>query len=85
MEPKRLQVFETKQVRVTYDPEICRDSGVCLRSLAQVFDRGRQPWVEPGAATPAQVLATVARCPSGALRAQLVTSVFRTGPDGGTR
>ncbi len=76
MGSRRLQVYQTNQVRVTYDPDICRDSGVCLRTLSAVFDADRTPWVRPEAATPDAVIAAVRKCPSGALQAQLVTTVF---------
>ncbi len=78
MASRRLQVYQTSQVRVTYDPDICRDSGVCLRTLSAVFDTDRTPWIRPEEATPDEVIAAVRKCPSGALHAQLVTTVFRS-------
>ena len=75
-EPRRLQVYETDQVRVTFDPNICIHSGVCLRTLPAVFDVRVQRWVQPDKASPTAVMAAVARCPSGALQSQLVTSVL---------
>ncbi|MGH7594468.1 MAG: (4Fe-4S)-binding protein [Gemmatimonadales bacterium] len=79
MSDRRLQVYETEQVRVTYDPMICRHSGVCLRTLPAVFfDVRQQHWVQPENATTEAIIAAVAKCPSGALHAQLVTSVLPT-------
>ncbi len=78
---QRLQVYETDQVRVTFDPRICLHSGICLRSLPAVFDINRKRWIDPGRATPEEVLSTVAKCPSGALRAALVTSVHQALPE----
>ncbi len=78
---QRLQVYETDQVRVTFDPRICLHSGVCLRTLPAVFDIERKRWVDPGRAKPEEVLSAVAKCPSGALRATLVTSVHQVLPD----
>jgi uncharacterized Fe-S cluster protein YjdI len=83
MGDRRLQVYETKQVRVMFDPNVCRHSGVCLRALPAVFDVREQRWVRPDNAPADDVIAAVAKCPSGALRAQLVTSVLRVpGADG---
>ena len=83
MGDRRLQVYETKQVRVMFDPNVCRHSGVCLRALPAVFDVREHRWVRPDNASADDVIAAVAKCPSGALRAQLVTSVLRVpGPDG---
>lgn len=76
MASDRLQVYETDQVRVTYDPRLCIHSGICLRALPQVFDIGYRRWVHPERATPEEVIAAVAKCPSHALKAQLVTAVY---------
>ena len=65
---KRLQVYETPEITVTFDPNICRHTGVCLRGLPLVFDIKRKQWVRPELASAADVAAQVARCPSGALQ-----------------
>ncbi|HET6463262.1 MAG TPA: (4Fe-4S)-binding protein, partial [Candidatus Krumholzibacteria bacterium] len=38
---KKLQVYETPSVTVSFDPNVCRHSGVCLRTLPPVFDNRR--------------------------------------------
>jgi uncharacterized Fe-S cluster protein YjdI len=47
MSDRRLQVYETDQVRVMFDPNVCMHSGVCLRTLPAVFDVRQQRWVRP--------------------------------------
>lgn len=69
--PKRLQVYETPDIIVTFDPEVCIHSGVCVRGLPAVFDVRRKRWVRPELASRAEVAAQVARCPSGALQYHL--------------
>ena len=64
----RLQVYETPEITVTFDPALCIHSGNCVRGLPAVFDVGRRRWVRPEAATADQVAAQIARCPSGALK-----------------
>lgn len=64
---KRLQVYETPGVTVTFDPNICH-TAVCLRGLPAVFDIREKRWVRPELASPAEVIAQIARCPSGALQ-----------------
>ena len=76
-EERRLQVFETDQLRVTFDPNICKHSGVCLRTLPAVFDVQRKRWIQPDLAGTHEVMAAVAKCPSGALQSHLVTSVLQ--------
>lgn len=74
----RLQVYETNQIRVSFDPTRCAHSGVCLRTLPEVFDLSRGRWVDPSRASADQVMAAVAKCPSGALQSSLVTAVHPT-------
>ena len=71
MEPKRLQTYETDQIIVTFDPNICIHSGVCVRGLNTVFDVTRKRWVRPDLATAEEVAAQIDRCPSGALQYQM--------------
>ena len=65
---KRLQVYEAPEITVTFDPNICRHGGDCLRGLPAVFDLARKRWIRPELAGPDAVAAQVARCPSGALQ-----------------
>ncbi|MEI2720350.1 MAG: (4Fe-4S)-binding protein [Gemmatimonadales bacterium] len=80
MSRDRLQVYESGDVRVTFDPKVCQHSGVCLRTLPAVFDVSRARWVHPEAASAQDVIAAVAKCPSGALQAHLITSVHPAVP-----
>jgi uncharacterized Fe-S cluster protein YjdI len=75
---KRLQVYETPEITVTFDPDICIHSGACVRGLPAVFDIKRKRWVRPELASAAEVAAQVARCPSGALQYRLPTSQVPT-------
>jgi len=69
--PKRLQVYEAPGITVTFDPNICQHTGVCVRGLPAVFDVSRKRWVRPELATVEEVAAQVSRCPSGALQYRL--------------
>jgi uncharacterized Fe-S cluster protein YjdI len=66
--PKRLQRYEAGDIAVTFDPNVCTHSGVCLHGLPLVFDVRRPDWVRPNAASAEDVIAQVGRCPSGALQ-----------------
>ncbi len=65
---KRLQVYQTDDITVTFDPNICTHAARCVRELPAVFDVSRKRWIAPEAASPDEVHAQVARCPSGALQ-----------------
>ena len=68
---KPLQTYETPGITVTFDPNICRHTGVCTRGLPGVFDVSRKRWIRPELANAEDVAAQVARCPSGALQFRL--------------
>ncbi len=72
---RRLQTYEATGITVTFDPEVCIHAAACIRGLPAVFDVKRKRWIRPEAATPDEVAAQVARCPSGALQ------VIRTDAD----
>lgn len=67
---KRLQTYETPDITVTFDPNICIHSGICVRGLRPVFDVSRRKWIHADAAPAADVAAQINRCPSGALKYQ---------------
>lgn len=71
MDPKHLQRYETDEIVVTFDPNICVHSGVCVRGLPAVFDVRRKRWIAPEAAPASDVAAQIARCPSGALQCRM--------------
>ena len=65
---KRLQIYETDAITVTFDPTVCKHTGVCLRGLPNVFDVKRKHWIRPELATAEEVAEQVKRCPSRALQ-----------------
>ena len=64
--------YATDEIVVEWEPWLCFHSQNCVRSLPQVFDPTRRPWVAVDAASADEVEAAVARCPSGALRTRRV-------------
>lgn len=68
---RRLQVYETDEIVVTFAPSVCRHTGVCVRGLPKVFDIRRKRWIALEAASAADIAAQVARCPSGALQCRI--------------
>ncbi|MGN6432005.1 MAG: (4Fe-4S)-binding protein [Gaiellaceae bacterium] len=60
--------YATDEIVVEWEPRLCFHSRNCVRSLPQVFDESRRPWVAVDAATADEIEAAVALCPSGALR-----------------
>jgi uncharacterized Fe-S cluster protein YjdI len=52
---------------VYWDSDKCQHSGNCINGLPEVFDIGRQPWIDINAADIETIKRVVHRCPSGAL------------------
>lgn len=65
---KQIQQYESPRITVTFNPNICEHSGVCVRGLPSVFNVKRKQWIRPEAASPDEVAAQVECCPSGALQ-----------------
>jgi uncharacterized Fe-S cluster protein YjdI/CDGSH-type Zn-finger protein len=60
--------YPTTGITIHWDSDICIHSGVCARTLPQVFRPREKPWVDADAADADAIAAAVDRCPSGALR-----------------
>ena len=65
---KRVQTYESEALVVTFDPNVCIHSEVCLRTLPAVFDVSQQRWIRLEQADAADVADAVRQCPSGALQ-----------------
>ena len=65
---KRLQVYPAPGISVTFDPNLCQHSGVCLMTLPDVFDVRRARWIHADAASADRVAHAIDKCPSGALQ-----------------
>jgi uncharacterized Fe-S cluster protein YjdI len=67
-EPHR--VYHNERIAVHWNPSRCVHSERCMHGLPQVFQRDARPWVRLDEATPDEIAAVVARCPSGALHVE---------------
>ena len=70
--------YATDEIVVEWEPRLCYHSLNCVRSLPQVFDKEGRPWIKADAASADEVEATVARCPSGALRSRRIGAAAPT-------
>ena len=59
--------YSNGEITVVWQPDKCIHSGNCARGLPLVFDPRRRPWIDVSAAATAEIVAQVAKCPSGAL------------------
>lgn len=56
-----------KDITVLWTPSKCIHSGVCVKSLPQVYTPQERPWIVPENATAEALKKQIDRCPSGAL------------------
>jgi uncharacterized Fe-S cluster protein YjdI len=73
MARRRTQTYESPEITVTFDPNLCIHAARCLQGLPRVFDVRRRDWVRPAEAPAADVAEVVRRCPSGALQYELAS------------
>jgi len=59
--------YTNGEVTVIWRPELCQHSGICVKTLPQVYNPKERPWVKPNNATSEELVAQISMCPSGAL------------------
>jgi uncharacterized Fe-S cluster protein YjdI/CDGSH-type Zn-finger protein len=62
------RTYEKDDLTVFWDSTRCIHTGICLRSLHSVFNLKNRPWVDVDAAGADEIIATIHKCPTGALR-----------------
>lgn len=56
---KRITIFDNRA--------LCSHAGHCTDSLKSVFRQGEEPWIDADGAAVSEIVATISKCPSGAL------------------
>lgn len=59
--------YSNGEITIIWQPKICQHSGVCVRTLPNVYDPEQKPWIKPENATTEELINQVSKCPSGAL------------------
>lgn len=60
------EVYEGKGITIVFDRYLCMGAGHC-GELESVFGTHEKPIYEPDGASPEEIIATIRKCPSGAL------------------
>src|SRR2546428_9138707 len=63
----RRETYRGKGITIFDNRAICSHAGYCSDSLKSVFRYGVEPWIDPDGAAVDEIIATVRKCPSGAL------------------
>ena len=64
------KLYSTTEIEVSWEPDLCIHSARCVQGAPRVFNPRRRPWIELEHESAERVLAIVANCPSGALKAR---------------
>lgn len=56
-----------KEVTIHDNRGICSHVGYCTDNLPSVFRLSKEPWIDPDGASKEEIIATIEKCPSGAL------------------
>jgi len=65
---KKVHTYEGENVTIRYDAARCIHATECVYGLKAVFNRESRPWVDPAGASVDEIIETIHRCPSGALK-----------------
>ncbi len=69
MDPKNIRKEYTNgSITVVWESGKCIHSGNCVKNLSAVFQPKMSPWINMGNASSEEIIAAVAKCPSGALQ-----------------
>jgi CDGSH-type Zn-finger protein len=63
----RVRDIVGREITIHDNRGLCAHDESCVRGLPAVFRNGRTPWIDPDGASPEQIMATIDKCPSGAL------------------
>jgi CDGSH-type Zn-finger protein len=82
-EDKR-ETYPGKKITIHDNRGICSHAGHCTDGLSSVFKMKEEPWIDPDAASVDEIVATIKRCPSGALSYSIDETEYRDreGPAG---
>ena len=59
--------YKGKKITIHDNRGICAHAGRCTDGLPSVFRLNQEPWIHSDAATADEIIATIQKCPSGAL------------------
>ena len=63
--------YSNGELTIIRQPDLCQHSGICVKTLPQVYNRKERPWVKIENATTDELIAQINKCPSGALSYRL--------------
>jgi len=59
--------YSNGEITVTWTPSKCIHSGICVKSLPEVYNPKEKPWIKAVNASTDDLITQIHKCPSGAL------------------
>ena len=84
MEAKeKIKEYVNGDLTVVWKPAKCIHSGICVKTLPQVYDPNAKPWIKAENATVEELKVQIDQCPSGALTYRMAgeSSTENSGPE----
>jgi uncharacterized Fe-S cluster protein YjdI len=67
MKKEIIKKYSNGELTVVWKPNLCIHSGVCVKTLPQVYNPKEKPWIKSNNASTDELKAQIMKCPSGAL------------------
>lgn len=67
MEKEIVKKYSNGDLMIVWKPNICTHSGVCVRTLPNVYNPKAKPWLTIENASTVELKEQISMCPSGAL------------------
>lgn len=62
-----IKKYSNGDLNVVWKPKLCTHSGICVKTLPEVYDPNEKPWIKAENASIEALKAQIDLCPSGAL------------------
>jgi len=75
--PDRTDNYVSEKINIHDNRGICSHAGHYADNLPTVFIMGQEPWINPNAVTPEEIITTIKKCPSGAHSYSVDNTIFK--------
>lgn len=59
--------YSNGELTIIWKPDLCIHSGICVKTLPDVYNTKERPWIKIENATTQELISQIDKCPSGAL------------------
>ena len=63
--------YTNGELTIIWQPKLCKHTGICLKTLPQVYHPQEHPWIKIENASTSELIDQIDKCPSGALSYKL--------------